>query len=129
VLLAYLSIAIAAIAVLTYLWRMRKFSQWRQGLARFRIQPQSSRISVEWRGREVTRQPQRFLVVCVVVVLASLAVTIGLLSVALSIVICILSVPLHILLRIFGRRGFLVTDGGSFSYTVNANGFKQAGRW
>lgn len=67
--------------------------------------------SVTWNDKEVTRQPQRAIVATLAVILGTLGALLGLL---VLLIVIPLSLPFHIVLRLFGHRGFY-EGGGSYS--------------
>lgn len=80
-------------------------------------------ISVKWRDKEVTKQPQRTLVAALVIACVPLII----LATVVAVVLCLASVPLHFILRACGRRGFVEpTRDGSLHYHVRAAGFRKA---
>jgi hypothetical protein len=79
--------------------------------------------SVKWRGREVENPILRKLVGVYAIVMA----TFGMVFVIVFFVIVMpLSYPFHLLLRVFGRKGFVEWDGRNFSYNIGKEGFKRA---
>lgn len=80
--------------------------------------------NVEWKGREVESPMLRPLVAFGAIVIGCLGAFI---TAALAAIVIPFSLPLHLLLRMLGRRGFLVRgEGWRFSYAVDLGGFRKA---
>jgi hypothetical protein len=79
-------------------------------------------FSVKYDGREIAHPIVRLFAICVLLPIGLFMTVIGLM---VLIAVAFFAVPLDLLLRIFGRRGFMTVDEkGDYSYNVTADGFR-----
>lgn len=82
---------------------------------------------VKYKGREVCNPLARVLITIFALCYAAVAIAFGVALVLLSLVVLPITLPLHLLLRLFGRRGFFyVKPGGTFTYAIGPGAFGRA---
>lgn len=79
-------------------------------------------LSVKWRGEEVQNPILRVLFIIAIIPAMTALIVICL---PLMVVLFFLSLPVHGGLLLFGRKGFVVCEGDTYSYTVGWQGFER----
>jgi hypothetical protein len=89
--------------------------------------------SVKFNGREITSEPLRSIIVVLASLGGLLALMFGIVAMMFGVLLLVLAVcllpvvlPLDILLKLFGRRGFITIDDGSWSYKLHLAAFRRA---
>ena len=83
-------------------------------------------VNITFRGKEVHNPLLRKLIVSIVIPVASVAILLVPIAMILVVLLSPVWVPMHLVLKAFGRRGFVVHEGQSMQIDINLAGFRKA---